>query len=127
MSTATPDKNYLYGRYQAAEDSALGLFNSSAKWREQLAMKQAHKALDIPIETAAEDMQISSNTTHNHGIGKLPALLLGAGLMAAGAGIPAAALLANNWFARDGAQREIERIIEKESGVTVGPITVREE
>ena len=65
------DKEKLYGRYQKGEDA-----------RSKLAMKMAHKALDIPID----DMDIKSNTTTTtnvSGIGTKGALGI-----AAAAGLP---------------------------------------
>lgn len=68
-ATSKPDidKNFLYGRYQKAEDDRL-----------KLAKKMAHKALDIP----EENMNIDAS---RRGIGAL-----GVAAIASGAGLPAA-------------------------------------
>ena len=63
-----PDKSYLYGVYQAAD-----------AWRDKLARRMAHKALDIP----ADDMNITTTTTTGVGARGLIGTALAAGLPAA--------------------------------------------
>src|SRR3990167_7431845 len=87
MNDPPIDKDMLYGRYQKQEDA-----------RSKLAMKIAHKSLDIPDD----DMQITSTntTTTNTGVGvkgmlgiaamaAVPALILGGYLLVRQQGSPA--------------------------------------
>lgn len=70
---AVPDKQLLYGDFRDAE-----------KDRRKLAMRAAHKALDI----ADDDMQVNANQTHTHnGVGAK-----GLALAALAAGMPGALL-----------------------------------
>ena len=48
-----PDKNYLYGEFQRGQ-----------RWRDRLAAKLAHKAVDIP-----EDEDVNLNVQNSHGTG----------------------------------------------------------
>lgn len=75
---SVPDKKYLYGRYQDREDVQAAKMDA----RESLAMKQAHKALDIPQE-CEEDVKINAN---KYGLGTWGAvgLALATGLPVAG-------------------------------------------
>ena len=66
-------KDFLYGRYHAGEER-----------RQKLAMKAAHKALDIPDD---DDMQIKADRTTVNGVGAKG--LIGVALAA---GLPIAAL-----------------------------------
>lgn len=75
---ASLDKASLYGRYNNAEDTKA----AKADQRENLAMRAAHKALDIPQEDV-EDVKINAN---KYGLGTLGAvgLALATGLPVAG-------------------------------------------
>lgn len=101
MSMATNgqevDKEALYGRYLRTADA-----------QEKLALKLAHKALDI-----GEDMDIQANQTHNHyhppasGGSTLGKLAVGAAVAmgAGGLGLGLWSLL------RDPAEKVIEKVI----------------
>lgn len=87
------DKGELYGRYQLEEDRRLSENRRRRECNDKLAMKLAHKSLDIPEEDEGEDMDIRvDNRRTGAGIGGLVAAgLLGAGAL--GAGIFGTALL----------------------------------
>jgi hypothetical protein len=102
------DKDALYGRFQRTADK-----------QEKLALKLAHKALDI-----GEDMDIQANQTHHHyGSGTLGKLAIGAALAmgTGGLGLGAWALL------REPAETVIEKVIpgtDTETNVLPGEIIV---
>lgn len=68
-----PDKDYLYGEFQRGQ-----------RWRDRLAAKLAHKAVDIP-----EDEDVNLNVQNSHGIGWK------------GLAVIAGALLGGAWLAKD--------------------------
>lgn len=116
MQDSLPDKEYLYGKYQAQEDRLLERAAKQQEKRDKLAISLAHKALDIP-EREADPMDLNVDnrrigvqgedlreivaslrpespavTPSGLGVKKLAALVLG-GLSLGGAGLGAGLLL----------------------------------
>ena len=58
------DKDYLYGRYQKAQDARTKLEQDRARWMYQFQRQTAHKAVDEPIEDdmAGDFLQHVDNT-----------------------------------------------------------------
>jgi hypothetical protein len=57
------DKDYLYGRYQAAQDARTKLEQDRAKWMYQFQRQTAHKAVDEPIEDGMGDFNQNVSKT----------------------------------------------------------------
>lgn len=84
-----PDKGYLYGRYQDEEDARLKENRERRAKQDRLALRLAHKSLDIPEEGDADDMDVRvDNRRYGAGLKEIAlAGLLGAGLLGGGAGL----------------------------------------
>lgn len=87
FSGDTPEiinKKMLYGEFTEA-------MKANREWREKLAEKASHKALDIPMDSA---LGINTNTTNVSGIGWKEMAVVGGGLLGAtGLGLGAYAAL----------------------------------
>lgn len=125
-----PDKEDLYGRYQAGEDVEIEDRKQSHAWRRDLSKKVAYKSLDIPISDKPDDMQIDARkriVNNKQALSPLSAALLSAGLLGAayifaGPFAPAVAPVAGQVV-----ERITEKVIEKGERVSVGPVTVKED
>ncbi len=76
MNTETPATAGLYKRYEGWEDDE----RKRRKDNDKLALKLAHKALDIPLDPEAEDMIHVDNRRYGLGFREIAAILAAAGL-----------------------------------------------
>lgn len=78
MKSETPATSSLYGRYEGWEDDE----RRRRQGQDKLALRLAHKALDIPIAPETEDMIHVDNRRYGLGFREVAVILAASGIAA---------------------------------------------